>query len=102
MQKRAMQRPATPSPASRATAAEDGPPLTPQTMARSEFGRAYWSARQQAELMAQQGAAAERMVGQRRSWQAAQRARLEASSDEWWRRKTLARTMARLAHAAAE
>ena len=71
--------------------ADTGPHLTPESIARSEFGRWYWGGRANAALVHQQLAANERMADQRRAWKAALRKQLAARSEEWARRRAKAR-----------
>ena len=73
------------------TASDGSPPLTPESIARSEFGRSYWSGQVSASLDLQQQSAAERLAGERQAWRAALRKRLSAQSKEWAKRRAKAR-----------
>ena len=70
---------------------DDGPALTPHGIARSEFGRFYWSGRAELSLRHQQDDAAARLAQARRGWQEAMRKRLAEQSKEWRRRRKNAR-----------
>jgi len=73
-----------------------GPALTPESLARSVFGRAYWGKRQQTDLVNLSAAADVRMAAQRKEWKARHRDQLDAIAKEQ-RRKARAARAARAA-----
>jgi len=78
--------------ASACTASHGEPTFTPERLARSVFGRAYWGQRQHDDLSQLSAQSDARMAAQRKDWKAAHRERMALLEKEQRRKARIARS----------